>query len=104
MNTRISRVRRSKAQAKASYNQMSRWYDLVAGNTERKYREVGLELLDVKEGERALEIGYGTGHCLLALAGAVGESGGVFGIDLSEGMHAITQKKSRRLALSLALI
>jgi ubiquinone/menaquinone biosynthesis C-methylase UbiE len=100
MKPEISRVQRSKAQAKASYNKLSRWYDLLAGSTERKYNQIGLGLLNVSEGENVLEIGYGTGHGILALAQSVGDRGKVFGIDLSENMHAITQKRIYDAGLS----
>lgn len=93
MKPEILRVHRSKAQAKASYNKMSRWYDQLAGSTERKYSLIGLELLNVSAGETVLEIGYGTGHCILTFAQSVGDHGKVYGIDLSENMHAITQKR-----------
>ena len=93
MKRKILEENRSKAEARTSYNQMSRWYDLLAGSTERKYRDSGLEFLDPQPGEHILEIGYGTGHCLLALARAVGYGGRVYGIDLSDGMHSIAQKR-----------
>lgn len=82
----ISRVKRSKAEAQASYNRLSGWYDLLAGSSERKYTEAGLALLDVAAGERALEIGCGTGHALVSLAQAAGNTGTVVGLDLSTGM------------------
>lgn len=89
----VSRVVRSKDEAKASYNRMSRWYDLVAGSSEKKYRDLGLEKLNAQPGEHILEIGYGTGHCIEALATAVTDTGKVSGVDISEGMHDITQAR-----------
>ena len=98
--TQISRVTRSKEEAKASYNMMSKWYDMLAGLAERKCRDAGLQKVSAKEGEIALEIGFGTGHSILALAQSVGNSGKVYGIDISEGMCNITQSRVREARLS----
>jgi demethylmenaquinone methyltransferase/2-methoxy-6-polyprenyl-1,4-benzoquinol methylase len=51
-------------------------------------REAGLRLLAASPGEHVLEIGFGTGHILAELAKAVGPTGSVFGIDISENMLA----------------
>jgi demethylmenaquinone methyltransferase/2-methoxy-6-polyprenyl-1,4-benzoquinol methylase len=79
---------------------MSRWYDLIAGTSEWKFVKVGLALLQAKEGEAILEIGFGTGKAILALAEAVGDGGRVYGIDLSEGMHRIAGERVRAAGLS----
>src|SRR5215207_4197320 len=99
MEASIKRVNRSKEAARQSYNRLSRWYDLVAGSTEKKYRDWGLEKLSAQPGEKVLEIGFGTGHCLVALAKSVGPAGRVVGVDISDGMLAIARKRLQQEGL-----
>jgi demethylmenaquinone methyltransferase/2-methoxy-6-polyprenyl-1,4-benzoquinol methylase len=100
MEASIKRVNRSKDAARASYNRMSRWYDMIAGSTEKKYRDWGLEKLSARQGEKILEIGFGTGHCLVSLAKAVGPAGRVIGLDISDGMLAIARARLQQVGLS----
>ncbi len=95
-----SRVTRTKDQAREAYNAMSRWYDALAGSSERPLAEIGLGQLAARQGENLLEIGYGTGHATLALAQAVGNAGKVYGIDLSEGMRQIARERIARAGLA----
>ena len=82
----VLRVFQSKDQTRAFYNKISRVYDLLSERSEAPMRKAGLELLRARSGESVLEIGFGTGHSLVALAKAVGPKGTVFGLDLSDKM------------------
>jgi demethylmenaquinone methyltransferase/2-methoxy-6-polyprenyl-1,4-benzoquinol methylase len=95
----ISRVTRPKEAARTTYNRMSRWYDWFA-SSEKHFTQIGLRMLNVQAGEKILEIGFGTGQGLVALAHSVGETGKVYGIDLSEGMFNVAQVKIARAGLS----
>ena len=97
--TRISRVTRPKEQARDFYNRLSRFYGVI-GRSEKKFREFGLELLKAGEGEKVLEIGFGAGTCLMALAHSIGRTGKVYGIDISEGMIAVSRSKIKKARLS----
>ena len=89
-----------------NYNRLSRWYDLFS-SSERHFTEAGLRMLNVQPGEKVLEIGFGTGHSLVELARAAGQTGKVLGIDLSEGMLLVASKRveearvGRQVELSL---
>ena len=96
----IQRVRRSKEQARATYDRLSRWYDVLAGSSERPLMLAGLSRLDVQEGEVVLEIGLGTGHGTVALARSVGDTGRVCGLDISKGMLTMARRRLQRAGLS----
>jgi demethylmenaquinone methyltransferase/2-methoxy-6-polyprenyl-1,4-benzoquinol methylase len=82
MKTEIERVSRPRGNARASYNAMSRWYDLFT-SSEKRFTDIGLKMLDVQPNEPVLEIGCGTGHALVELANRGAQ---VVAIDISEGM------------------
>jgi len=96
---KISRVYRSKKEAELAYNKMSRTYDLFAGIFESKYRYRTLKYLNIKTGENALEIGYGTGHSLEQMAKSAGETGRIYGIDISFGMLKVAEKRLKKVDL-----
>ena len=78
---------------------MSRWYDTLVGGSEKKLTDAGLQKLGVQKGEKVLEIGFGTGHAILALARTVGKLGRVYGVDISEGMLNVAQERVRQAGL-----
>ncbi|HII05762.1 MAG TPA: methyltransferase domain-containing protein [Methanotrichaceae archaeon] len=56
-------------------------------------RSAGLKKLGASEGETILDVGIGTGHETLALAGSVGEFGRVVGVDISSGMLRVARSR-----------
>ena len=98
-NHRVLRVYRTKAQAKESYDKISRFYDYFAGVFEKKYRNMALERLDIKRGKTVLEIGFGTGHCLKQMAESVGEDRRFYGIDIFSGMLEVSKRRLEEAVL-----
>ena len=95
----VARVHRTKQEAIENYDRLSNWYDLLAGQSEDKYKRIGLQMLDVQAGEKVLEIGFGTGHSLIALAQSVQAEGAVYGVDLSPGMIRVTRERLQEHSL-----
>ncbi len=79
---------------------MSWFYDYIAGTYVKKYRNMALELLNIRSGETILEVGFGTGHWLKQIAKFVGESGRVYGIDISSGMTEVSKCRPKEDGLS----
>jgi ubiquinone/menaquinone biosynthesis C-methylase UbiE len=92
----VQRVLNTRQETKAYYNKIAKVYDLLAEKSERAMRELGQEKLAARKGERILEIGFGTGHTLVALAKAVGPQGRVLGIDISEQMAELARDLVRK--------
>jgi demethylmenaquinone methyltransferase/2-methoxy-6-polyprenyl-1,4-benzoquinol methylase len=92
-------VTRSKEEAKRLYDRISKFYDYFTGAIQRKYEEMALDQLAVKEGETVLEIGFGTGHCLKRIAQSVGTKGKGYGIDISSGMLEATRRRLEKAHL-----
>jgi ubiquinone/menaquinone biosynthesis C-methylase UbiE len=84
---------------RTNYNRLSRSYGLFSG-TEKKFTDLGLQMLNVRKGENVLEIGFGTGHSLVSLAHSASETGNLHGIDLSDGMIQVTNSMIARSGLS----
>lgn len=82
------------------YDRIAGSYDAIAHSSERQATEEGLAALAVGEGDRVLEIGFGTGHALVALGKAVGETGKVYGVDVSEGMRDVAAKRLEKEGLA----
>lgn len=74
-------------------------YDAGTG-FEAEHHDEALRLADVQEGQHVLEIAAGTGRATVGLAMAVGKTGKVDALDLSEAMLSQAQAKLERLELS----
>jgi ubiquinone/menaquinone biosynthesis C-methylase UbiE len=86
--------------ARSNYDRLSRCYDVLEGNWERKPREASLAGLDVCPGCRILEIGCGTGNSLEDLVEKTAGSGIMIGVDLSIGMLRQASKRVTRLRIA----
>ena len=76
------------------YRRNVRWYDLAVERVTARLRADAVARLALGEGARVLDLGCGTGLSLPLLRAAVGESGAVYGVDLSPDMLAAARRRS----------
>jgi len=100
----FTRVHRSLAEAEEYYSRLSRIYDWLAAS-EKKFIKLGLAILDPKQGERILEMGFGTGFAQERLIRILGNNLSV-GVDLSKGMVRVARDNLIKAGLKdqLALV
>jgi demethylmenaquinone methyltransferase/2-methoxy-6-polyprenyl-1,4-benzoquinol methylase len=89
------------SRAARHYDHLSAAYELIADGAEHKVRDRGLALLDPRPGERVLEVGAGTGRTLERLAEAVGGSGLVCALDISERMLRLARTRAEATSIHL---
>ena len=80
------------------YTRRSQRYDNSQWHWEIANRLV--EYGDVRTGQQILDVATGTGHCAVAAAKLVGDTGRVIGVDLSPGTIAQARNKAQKLDLS----
>jgi len=85
---------------KTEFDRIAGGYDLIFDGMTffqiKKLRRKAIDMLNLKEGDSAIDFACGTGGITTLLAEKVGKKGKVVGIDLSEEMLKIAIKKSRQ--------
>lgn len=87
----VLRVRANDTAMKRMYAKFSKFMGLIE-KSEKSLRKRSFELLKLQIGEKVLEIGFGRGTALIEISKAVGETGEVYGIDLTPEMVQITKQ------------
>lgn len=75
-------------------HQAADWLERPEREQEERTSEM-IKLLDLKPGEKAADIGAGTGYITRQLAEGVGKSGAVYGVEIQQEMLDILQKNMR---------
>ena len=85
---------------RSTYDEASRDYENAARDFWQYISIRTVERLDLKPGDRVLDVPCGSGASLVAAADRVGPSGRVVGVDYAEQMVAIAEEKARSGGLS----
>ncbi|KIX01878.1 uncharacterized protein Z518_09605 [Rhinocladiella mackenziei CBS 650.93] len=87
---------------RSMYDERSEQYD--ENTVHVRQAQDYLEWAQLKRGESVLDLGWGTGLVTLGAKRAVGESGHVVGIDISEGMLNVASRKAAAAGLEITFI
>jgi demethylmenaquinone methyltransferase/2-methoxy-6-polyprenyl-1,4-benzoquinol methylase len=94
-------ILRVEGEIKETYGKLSKIYATLEGRFEKKLRERGLKFLDVQNGDVVLEVGFGTGCTLVALAKAVGVTGRVCGVDVTPEMVQLAKERLKKELITI---
>ena len=72
---------------------------VISFQRHKAWRQYTMQVMDVKQGAAALDVCCGTCDWTIALAGAVGKEGKVYGLDFSQNMLSIGDEKIKALNL-----
>lgn len=91
------------AYVRSMFDRISRVYDLMnrvmTAGMDIRWRNFAARQVALRSGERALDLGCGTGDMAISVARNSPPDTRVVGVDFSEGMLAIGREKLRRLGL-----
>lgn len=82
-----------------SLGYLSKYYDLITPAHRRRFRRNQIGFLNLREGERVLEVGCGTGVLSLLAKMIVGDGGAVEAIDIAPKMVARARQKAEKAGL-----
>ena len=80
-----------------SYDSLAEQFDYYTERLSHKLAARMVELAELEQNDRVLDVGTGTGVVALQAAQIVGEKGMIDGIDLSDGMLETAKNKAVRL-------
>jgi ubiquinone/menaquinone biosynthesis C-methylase UbiE len=79
----------------------ARVYELVSGRFLRRTHAAVVELAALRDGERVLDVGCGTGSLAVALRRAAGPAGSVHGIDASREMIGVARGNASKAGVDV---
>lgn len=84
-----------------SLDYLAEHYDILTPTERSRFRRKQIGMVELRTGERVLEVGCGTATLSILAKRVTGETGAVEGIDLAPKMIAKAQKKARAAKLQI---
>ncbi|MCT2537388.1 demethylmenaquinone methyltransferase [Aquibacillus koreensis] len=81
------------------YNRYDFMNSIISFQMHKMWRKDVMKRMQVKKGDKALDVCCGTGDWSFALANAVGQEGSVTGLDFSQNMLSVGQNKLEEIQL-----